>query len=60
MTDLGAYLGGNFTVILAVVKFIFYPIMKFYSDTTIIHDLYKVKIEKKKGVYDESFKISDS
>ena len=58
MVDLGAYIGGNFTVILAVVSIIFSSVTKFYSDISIIKELYKVKIENKEGEK-EDFKMTE-
>ena len=56
---MGAYVGGIFSVILAGVSFITSGINKFYSDSSIIHELYKVKVEKNNGDFEEDFKISE-
>ena len=57
--DLGAFLGGIVTVILAGASILFGNITKFYQDSSIIHALYKVKIEKKNGEIDDKFELSD-
>ena len=57
--DLGAYIGGIFTVIFAVVSFISNGITKFYSNSSIINNLYKIKVQKEDGTFEENFKISE-
>ncbi len=52
-------MGGIFTLILAGFKVITKGITKIYSNSSIIHNLYKVKVEKKEGEPEEDFEISD-
>ena len=46
LSDLAAYAGGLFSVIFTVVSFIASGINKFYSNSSIIENLYKVKVYK--------------
>ena len=59
LLDFFAYVGGIFPVILFAVSFITKGINEFYSVSSIIHNLYKVKVEKKDGEFEEEVEISE-